>query len=158
MVALDTSTDPLSGKAFRGAWNALNLITTLGDLSDLDKREKVFMMVTMVAFLIVGGYAVSSLTGVLSSDAVMEYRERKKMERKLDNLGNPVIVIGFGMLGRLVAGRLHDAGEQVVVIDSSNDLATCGPPVSVILSSKVMPGWTMRRSTTRGSSGPRRLW
>ena len=121
LVALDTSGQPLSAKMFRGVWNALNLITTLGDLSDLDVREKVFMMATMIAFLVIGGYAVSSLTGILSSDATMAFREHKKMEHTLDNLANHVIVIGFGALGRLVAGRLHDAGEQVVVIDSGND-------------------------------------
>jgi voltage-gated potassium channel len=124
LIALDTSGQPLHEKIFRGLWNALNLITTLGDLSDLDEREKVFMMTTMIAFLAVGGYAVSTLTGVLSSDAVMASRENKKMEHKLDSLTNHVIVIGFGPLGRLVAGRLRDAGEQVVIIDRGNDLAT----------------------------------
>ena len=123
LIALDTSGQELHAKIFRGLWNALNLITTLGDLSDLDEREKVFMMTTMIAFLVVGGYAVSGLTGVLSSDHVMALRENKKMEHKLDNLANHVIVIGFGALGRLVAGRLHDAGEQVVVIDRGTDLA-----------------------------------
>jgi voltage-gated potassium channel len=123
LTALDSSGQPLPAKMFRGVWNALNLITTLGDLTGLDEREKVFMMATMIAFLVVGGYAVSSLTGVLSSDAVMASRENRKMEHKLDNLANHVIVIGFGALGRLVAGRLHDAGEQVVVIDRGNDLA-----------------------------------
>ena len=108
---------------FRGLWNALNLVTTLGELTGLDEREKVFMMATMIAFLVIGGYAVSNLTGVLSSDAVVAFRENKNMEHKLDSLANHVIVIGFGALGRLVAGRLHDAGEQVVVIDRVNDLA-----------------------------------
>lgn len=45
------------------------------------------------------------------------------MEHKLNDLANHVIVIGFGALGRLVAGRLHDDGEQVVVIDRGDDLA-----------------------------------
>jgi voltage-gated potassium channel len=123
LVALDSSGQPLSATMFRGVWNALNLITTLGDLSDLDEREKVFMMATMIAFLVIGGYAVSSLTGILSSEAVIAFRENKKMEHKLDNLANHVIVIGFGGLGQLVAGRLHNAGEQVVVIDRDSDLA-----------------------------------
>ena len=123
LIALDSSGQPLPAKMFRGLWNALNLVTTLGDLTGLDEREKVFMMATMIAFLVIGGYAVSSLTGVLSSEAVMAFRENKKMEHKLDNLANHVIVIGFGALGRLVAGRLHDAGEQVVVIDRGDDLA-----------------------------------
>ena len=123
LIALDSSGQPLPAKMFRGLWNALNLVTTLGDFTGLDEREKVFMMATMIAFLVIGGYAVSSLTGILSSDAVMAFRENKKMEHKLDNLANHVIVIGFGALGRLVAGRLHDAGEQVVVIDRGDDLA-----------------------------------
>ena len=123
LVALDSSGQPLSAKMFRGMWNALNLVTTLGDLTGLDQREKAFMMATMIAFLVIGGYAVSSLTGIFSSDAVMAFRENRKMERKLDRLANHVIVIGFGTLGRLVAGRLLEAGEQVVVIDRSDDLA-----------------------------------
>ena len=123
LIALDSSGQPLPAKIFRGVWNALNLVTTLGDLSDLDEREKVFMMATMIAFLVIGGYAVSSLTGILSSEAVIAFRENKKMEHKLDSLANHVIVIGFGGLGQLVAGRLHNAGEQVVVIDRDSDLA-----------------------------------
>jgi len=123
LVALDSSGQPLPAKMFRGLWNALNLVTTLGDLTGLDEREKVFMMATMIAFLVIGGYAVSGLTGVFSSDAVMAFRENRQMERKLDSLANHVIVIGFGALGRLVAGRLLHAGEQVVVIDRADDLA-----------------------------------
>ena len=123
LIALDSSGQSLSAKIFRGLWNALNLVTTLGDLTDLDEREKVFMMATMIAFLVIGGYAVSSLTGILSSDAVLAFRENRKMEHKLDNLASHVIVIGFGPLGRLVAGRLHDAEVQVVVIDRDHDLA-----------------------------------
>src|SRR5215510_8235130 len=122
LMALDSSGQPLPAKMFRGLWNALNLVTTLGDLTGLDERQKVFMMAAMIAFLVIGGYAVSGLTGILSSDAVIAFREHKKMEHKLDNLANHVIVIGFGALGRLVGGRLHDAGEQVVVIDRGNDV------------------------------------
>ena len=123
LIALDTSNHLLPAKMFRGFWNALNLVTTLGDFTSLDQREKVFMMATMVAFLMIGGYALSSLTGIFSSDAVMTRRENRNVEHKLDHLDNHVIVIGFGPLGRLVASRLHEAGEQVVVIDRSDDLA-----------------------------------
>jgi voltage-gated potassium channel len=123
LIALDSSGQLLSAKTFRGLWNALNLVTTLGDFTSLDQREKIFMMATMVAFLMIGGYALSRLTGILSSDAVMVLRENKNMKHKLDRLANHVIVIGFGALGRLVAGRLHDAGQQVVIVDRADDLA-----------------------------------
>lgn len=45
------------------------------------------------------------------------------MEHKLERLGPHVIVIGFGMLGRLVASRLHQAGEELVIIERAEDLA-----------------------------------
>jgi voltage-gated potassium channel len=123
LIVLDNSNHLLPAKMFRGFWNALNLVTTLGDFSGLERRDKVFMMFTMVAFLMIGGYALSSLTGFFSSDAEMTRRENRYMERKLDRLASHVIVIGFGPLGRLVAGRLHEAGEQVVIIDRADDRA-----------------------------------
>jgi voltage-gated potassium channel len=124
MIALDNSSQLMPARVFRGLWNALNLVTTLGDFTSLDEREKLFMMVTMFAFLMIGSYALSNLTGFLSSDAVITRRENKGMEHKLDRLADHVIVIGFGALGRLVAGRLRQAGEQLVIIDRAEDLAS----------------------------------
>jgi voltage-gated potassium channel len=123
LIVLDSSGQPWPGKLFRGLWNGLNLITTLGDFTSLDQREKIFMMLTMVFFLVIGGYALSQLTGILSSEAVMALRENRNMEHKLDGLANHVIVIGFAALGRMVAGRLREAGEQVVIVDRADNLA-----------------------------------
>ena len=68
MIALDSTGQPLPAKMFRGVWNALNQVTTLGDFTALGPRERIFMMVTMCAFLMIGGYALSTLTGMLSSE------------------------------------------------------------------------------------------
>jgi voltage-gated potassium channel len=123
LIALDSTGLLLPAKVLRGVWNALNMVTTLGAFTSLDPHEKLFLMATMVAFMLISGYALSSLTGILSSDAVMALRENRKMEHKLDGLANHVIVIGFGELGQLVAERLHEATETVVVIDRSDELA-----------------------------------
>jgi voltage-gated potassium channel len=123
MVLLDRSGQPLPGKVHRGLWNALNLITTLGDFSTLDAREKNFMMLTMIFFMVVGGFALTRLSGILSSDAVWSLRENKGMEEKLSRLTGHVIVLGFGTLGQIVASQLRSAGEQVVVIERSDVLA-----------------------------------
>jgi voltage-gated potassium channel len=123
MIALDSTGQPLPAKIFRGVWNAFNLVTTLGDFTDLGRREQIFMMLTMCAFLIIGGYALSTLTGILSSDAVLALRENELMEHTLDRLADHVIVIGFGGLGRLVVSRLREAGERIVVVDRDADLA-----------------------------------
>jgi voltage-gated potassium channel Kch len=123
MVILDTSAQPLTGKASRGLWNALNLITTLGDFSNLDQREKNFMMLTMIFFMGVGGYALTRLSGILSSDAVFALRENKNMEGKLGRTTGHVIVIGFGALGQTVAKHLRATGAQIVILERADDLA-----------------------------------
>ena len=51
LVALDNSDTALREKLFRGVWNAANLVTTLGDFTGFDERQKVFMMATMLVFL-----------------------------------------------------------------------------------------------------------
>jgi voltage-gated potassium channel Kch len=124
LLALDSSGDPLPVKTFRALWNALNLVTTLGDFSGLDKRSMIFMMATMVAFMIFGGYAISSLTGILSNATMVALRENRRMEHKLDRLANHVIVVGFGPVGRLVAGQLKHCGEQVVIVERAEEAAT----------------------------------
>lgn len=124
LFALGPSTQPLRDRMFLGLWNSLNLITTVGDFSSLDERERAFMMATMIVFMIIGGYALSTLTGFFSNAAVMMIRENKDVQHKLERLTNHVIVVGFGALGRLVAGRLQEIGEEVVVIERADDLAT----------------------------------
>jgi len=119
---LEPSDEPLNRRAFTALWNAANLVTTLGDFTGLNEGQKTFMTGAMFTFLIIGGYAVSQLTGMLSSDAVMAHRENRAMKRTLDRLANHVIVIGFGPRGQLVAGRLQAAGDLVVVIVRHDDL------------------------------------
>jgi voltage-gated potassium channel len=124
LVFLDASDQPMRAKAFTALWNAVNLITTLGDFNSFNERQKIFMIGAMFSFLIIGGYAISRLTGILSSNAAISYRENKFMERQLDRLTNHIVVIGFGPLGRLVAGRLRDAGHAVLIVDRADDLAS----------------------------------
>lgn len=123
LLVLDPSNEPWTQRGFVALWNAANLVTTLGDFTDLSEGQKTFLVGAMFTFLIAGGYALSQLTGILSSDAVMTHRENRSMAHTLDHLSNHVVVIGFGPLGRLVAERLRNAGEIVVVIDRKDDLA-----------------------------------
>jgi hypothetical protein len=123
LILLEPVDEPLARKAFTALWNAVNLIATLGDFTDFTNGQKGFVIVTIVIFMLIGGYAVSTLTGILSSDAVMAHRENRAMARTLEQLANHIVVIGFGPLGRLVASRLRDGGDCVLVIDRNEELA-----------------------------------
>jgi voltage-gated potassium channel len=73
--------------------------------------------------MVVGGYALTRLSGILSSDAVLILRENKNVKDKLSHISGHVIVVGFGALGQRVAQHLREAGEQLVILERSADLA-----------------------------------
>jgi len=123
LVILDQSHGSFPDKMFTGLWDGVNLVTTLGSFTDFSQPQKVFMLLAMVATLLVGGFAVSRLTGMLSGDDVMAYRENRIMEHKLEQLADHVVVVGFHSLGALVANRLHEARETVLVIVGDKDQA-----------------------------------
>ena len=123
LMLLDNSNSSVLDKFYDAIWNGMNLVTTLGDFSEFDRRQKLFMMGTMLAFLVIGGYAVSRLTGILSSESVMIMRENKSMTKELDRISDHVVVIGFEALGQLVASKLRSAGQTVVIVDRSDEFA-----------------------------------
>jgi voltage-gated potassium channel len=123
LLLLDGSGDPLPSRAFRALWNASNTISTLGDLDSLNHAQQVFMVGAMFVFVSIGGYAVSTLTGVFSSDDVQAYREYRRMEKTLEKLAGHVVVAGFGPIGRRVAESLRRQGKDVVVVEFDEDRA-----------------------------------
>ncbi|MCX4145250.1 MULTISPECIES: TrkA family potassium uptake protein [Paraburkholderia] len=118
LVLLDHSDAPLPTKMFTALWDAVNLVTTLGDFSDFNPDQKIFMLVAILATVVVAGYALRQLTGILSGDDVMVFWENRAMEHKLETLSNHVTICPFGPVGQLVAARLRDEGVTVLVLDT----------------------------------------
>jgi voltage-gated potassium channel len=117
LALLDNSENEVRHKLLLGLWNAVNLVSTLGDFSSFDERQKTFMMVAMLCVMVTGAYAITQLTGLLSSPEVVAYRENRRMEHALDKLSGHVVVIGYVGLGKLLANQLRESGRHVVVID-----------------------------------------
>ena len=117
LTILDQSGEPVLSRSLIGLWNAANLVTTLGDFSDFDLRQKAFMLAAMLIVMVIGGYTVTELTGLLSNEAVPTHRENRIMGRILEDLTKHIVVIGFSSVGELVAERLRADGETVVVVD-----------------------------------------
>jgi hypothetical protein len=117
LILLDNSAEPPLQKLLLALWNAVNLVTTLGDFSTFDPRQRLFMLGAMMFVMVIGAFAISQLTGILSSSEVVAYRENRAMQRTLDGLSGHVVVIGFMGLGPLLAAQLKRAAREVVVID-----------------------------------------
>jgi hypothetical protein len=123
LTLLDNSAEPPRLKFLQGLWNALNLVTTLGDFTHFDPYQKLFVMFVMIGVMVIGAYAVGQLTGLLSNPAVVAYRENRAMQKSLDNFADHAVVIGYVGAGRLLADRLHEAARPLVVIDRNEDAA-----------------------------------
>jgi hypothetical protein len=123
LVLLDGSKAPFSKRLFTAMWDAVNLTTTLGDFSDFDERQKIFMLAAMLVTMLVAAYAISRLTGILSGDDVMVYRENRAMELKFERLARHVVVVGYRSLGQRIATKLQHAGETVLVLVGDRALA-----------------------------------
>ncbi|RKT27557.1 TrkA family protein [Paraburkholderia sp. RAU2J] len=123
LVLLDQTHASFPTKVFAALWDGVNLVSTLGDFTEFNQPQKIFMLLAMFATLLIGGFAVSRLTGMLSGDDVMAYRENRVMEGKLAHLANHVVVVGFHSLGELVAHSLREAGQTVLILVGDQDQA-----------------------------------
>jgi voltage-gated potassium channel len=130
LMLLDQSNAPFGKRLFTAMWDAVNLTTTLGDFSDFDERQKLFMIAAMIVTMLVAAFAISRLTGILSGDDVIAYRENRTMERKFERLANHVVVVGYRSLGQRIAEKLQRAGETVLVLVAdeamADQAAACG--------------------------------
>jgi voltage-gated potassium channel len=123
LFLLDGSALPDDDKLFNAVWNAANAVTTLGDFTDLSQGQKVFMMVAMFSLITVGGYAITTLTGILTSPDVISFRENRRVARMLADLKDHIIIVGFSRVGQLLAERIVKEGARVVVIDRNTEVA-----------------------------------
>jgi hypothetical protein len=121
LALLDGSADPFVQKLLQGLWNSVNLVTTLGDFSAFDLRQKLFMLGAMLVAMVTGAYAVSQLTGILSSPEVIAYRENRQMERVLNELSGHAVIVGYAGPGPALARELAAAGQSVVVVDRDEE-------------------------------------
>src|SRR4051794_1494099 len=64
---LDQSAASNGAKIFDALWNAANTVTPLGDLTSPSRGQKTFMIVAMLSVITIGGYAISSFSGILTS-------------------------------------------------------------------------------------------
>jgi voltage-gated potassium channel len=104
-------------------WMVVITLTTIGfaEVHPLSDAGRLFTLGVIVSGVSVGAYALSAFTrALLEGDLVTEVRRRRR-RRKMERLSDHFIVIGFGRLGRSVAGELRDAGVPFCVVERDPD-------------------------------------
>ena len=124
LALLDGGDRTAEQKFAEGLWNGVNLLSTLGDFTAFNPAQKRYMVVMVMIAVLVGGVAITNMTGLLSSEDVMIYRENRAMTKALSSLKDHVIVVGFDAVGQLVADRLREGGDTVVVVTAVDAFAT----------------------------------
>jgi voltage-gated potassium channel len=96
-------------------------ITTVGyaEIHPLDDVGRIFTIIISIAGIGSLFYVLSVIMENLFMYQLKNYRGKKKMLKKIQNLKDHIIVVGFGRVGRLAAEELEAQGETFVIIDEN---------------------------------------
>ena len=99
-------------------------ITTVGykEVQPLDDDSKIFTILLILTSVVIVGYAVKVITEYILSKNDVEEIKQKKMQKKIDNLKNHIIICGYGRNGKQAATKLLAYKRPYVVIEKNKDL------------------------------------
>ena len=103
----------------------ITTITTVGyreiNGPEISSAEKVFTMGIIVTGVSTVLYTFTSVVQVIVEGQLREFVGRRRMDRKISEMRNHVIVCGWGRVGRAAARDMARDGADVVVIDENAD-------------------------------------
>lgn len=99
-------------------------ITTVGfgEVQPLDDNAKIFTIFLILTSVIILGYAITVITEYILSKNDFEELKQKKMQKKIDNFKNHIIICGYGRNGKQAAKKLNDYGKPFVIIEKDKEV------------------------------------
>lgn len=100
-------------------------ITTVGfgEVQPLDDSSKVFTILLILTSVVIVGYAISVITEYILSKNNLEGLKQRKMQKKIDNLKDHIIICGYGRNGKQAATKLMAYKKPFVVIEKNKEIA-----------------------------------
>ena len=100
-------------------YQTVTTITTVGfrEIFPLTTAAKIFTIVLVLTGVGTALYAFSAVLEAVIEGDLMDLWGRRRMERKIADLHDHVILCGWGRVGRAIASRLVAGGEDFVVVD-----------------------------------------
>ncbi|BDU70539.1 potassium transporter TrkA [Geothrix oryzae] len=101
---------------------AITTLFTVGfrELGEVNARTKLFTIFYLIVGLGVATYALSNLTALLLEGDLKGYIMERRMQKRLDDLKDHIIVCGFGKMGFQAAWELKKAGIPFVIIEQDD--------------------------------------
>lgn len=105
--------------ALDSLYMAITTLFTVGfrELGEVNARTKIFTIFYLVIGLGVATYAISNLTALILEGDLRGYILERRMQKRLDDLTDHVIVCGFGKMGFQAAWELKKAGIPFVIVE-----------------------------------------
>lgn len=101
------------------AYQAVTTITTVGfrEVEPFGRAEKLFTIVLVLVGVGAALYAFSAVLDALVEGRITRSVGRRRMQHRIDQMRDHVVICGWGRVGQAVATYLVGNGRQVVVID-----------------------------------------
>jgi voltage-gated potassium channel len=99
-------------------------ITTVGfgELHPMSASEKIFTSFLILSSIFIVGYAISVISEYLLSKSNIGNLRQKKVQQKIDNLNNHVIICGFGRNGMQAVQKLEAYNKEYVVVEMNEEI------------------------------------
>ena len=98
---------------------AIITLFTVGfrELGEINSATKLFTIFYLITGLGKATYALSNLTAMIVEGDIQGYLRERRMEKRLADLQDHIIVCGFGKMGFQAAWELKQAGIPFVIIE-----------------------------------------
>jgi voltage-gated potassium channel len=88
-----------------------------GETHPLDANGRIFTMFLIIASLGIAGYALTTVGTFIVEGELYQVIRGRRMDKRITNLSNHVILCGGGRVGRSVADECHKTRTPFVVIE-----------------------------------------
>jgi voltage-gated potassium channel len=115
-------------------YQTVTTVTTVGfrEVRPLSDAGIVFTIVLILLGVGTALYALGVLIQTLVEGDLHDVFGRRRMERRINELTDPVIVCGWGRVGRAIAKDVADAGATPVIIDRDEPRLATSPFPTVL--------------------------
>jgi voltage-gated potassium channel len=106
------------------AWMVVITLTTIGfgEIHPLSDPGRVFTLALIVGGLSVASYTITEFTRYVVEGDMQRAIESRRWKRRMREMHDHYVVLGFGRLGREVAQELRHSSVPVVVVEHSTEL------------------------------------
>ncbi len=111
-------------RIFLGLWETLNIVTTVGAIGELTQAEKAWSILVIIFGLGAVLYGFGSLQAMMHQGELLGLLMRRRMQKKIEQLKDHIIVAGYGHVGMAAAAELKRHNTSVVVIDNNDEAVT----------------------------------